>query len=276
MFYTKVIRSPLLLTMAIKLYIITLLQSRKLFSFWLLLNHYTAVFLNFYRGAAPVHLSGECYVLDHILARSGSTDSPLFIDCGANKGAYTDLVLKYFQNNATLYLFEPTPRLHTYLKSKYFRYPNVTIYNVALSSSTGEQLLRIDPSGDQLNSLCPVASTPQLDDQYLFTAVNAVSLDDFCIQNNTSRIRLLKIDVEGAEPDVLSGAKRIITSRAVDYIQLEYSSSSISKMSFKGLLECYGDIYNFYIVCSDGLKLISTYSSCFEAADCMILLLELV
>ena len=92
--------------------LLRLLQSRRLFPLWLKLNHYSCVFLNFYRGAAPVNLSGESYIIQYVSSSKRRHDSPaIIIDVGANRDEYSDLVLHYFDDTIKVFLFEPTHSL---------------------------------------------------------------------------------------------------------------------------------------------------------------------
>jgi hypothetical protein len=50
-----------------------------------------------------------------------------------------------------------------------------------------------------------------------------VTLDGYAETAGLERIALLKIDVEGAEPDVISGAAGLLRRRAVDAIIFEVS-----------------------------------------------------
>ena len=256
--------------------LLRLLQSRRLFPLWLKLNHYSCVFLNFYRGAAPVNLSGESYIIQYVSSSKRRHDSPaIIIDVGANRGKYSDLVLHYFDDTIKVFLFEPTPILCKELTSKFLRYPNVSVYECALAASRGQQLFSLNKGGSQLNSLLPPEDHDNQTKDSSTILVKTQSFDAFCEDNQIANVLLLKIDVEGYEPDVLEGSKNIIRSRSVDFIQLEYSNKTITKMSFESLFNSYSDLYHFYILCSDGLRKISSYDSAFESAECMLLLLEL-
>ena len=63
----------------------------------------------------------------------------VFVDIGANKGKYTDEILKRFPN-AKGYLFEPNIILFKFLKRKY-KNKNIIIFNKALSNKIGFEKL---------------------------------------------------------------------------------------------------------------------------------------
>lgn len=49
-------------------------------------------------------------------------------------------------------------------------------------------------------------------------ASNSISIDTFCDKNQIDRIHFIKMDVEGAEPDVLRGAKKLIKEGRIEKI----------------------------------------------------------
>ena len=60
--------------------------------------------------------------------------------------------------------------------------------------------------------------------------VAAVTLDEYCAANGVESIDLLKIDVEGAELDVLQGAQRLLEDRRVGSILFEVSLPQIESL----------------------------------------------
>lgn len=61
-------------------------------------------------------------------------------------------------------------------------------------------------------------------------SVPCVSLDDFCAERGISRIALLKIDIEGAEPEAFAGAEGLLTSHAIERIVFEISIPPLEGM----------------------------------------------
>jgi hypothetical protein len=62
--------------------------------------------------------------------------------------------------------------------------------------------------------------------------VPVVSLDFYCEQLGIGRIDFLKIDVEGMEPFVLKGAKRLLCNRLVHSILIEICPANLSEAGF--------------------------------------------
>ena len=70
-------------------------------------------------------------------------DVKLFIDVGAHKGTYSDLILKNYKN-CKVHMFEPQKNIYNYIKKKYKKKKNITIYNNALSNTKSIKVLNIN------------------------------------------------------------------------------------------------------------------------------------
>ena len=131
------------------------------------------------------------------------TETSNCVDVGSHKGE----LLKEMRTLAPKgkhYAFEPIPELFKDLKSKYNG--NTTVYNVALSDEKGTssfQHIVSKPaySGMKLRSLDHNATVEEIQ-------VKTEMLDN--IVQDASSIDLIKIDVEGAELQVLKGAKKVL------------------------------------------------------------------
>jgi FkbM family methyltransferase len=79
------------------------------------------------------------------------------------------------------------------------RFNNVRIHDCAVANVTGP--LRFAPGGNR--------TTGHLDDAGTLT-VDAVALDEFVFGRGNPAPQVIKIDVEGAERQVLEGARRLL------------------------------------------------------------------
>ena len=61
------------------------------------------------------------------------------------------------------------------------------------------------------------------------TYVETNTIDNFCKINDIKHIDILKIDTEGYEEKVISGAKRMLKNQKIDIIQIELTHSDIYK-----------------------------------------------
>jgi FkbM family methyltransferase len=64
--------------------------------------------------------------------------------------------------------------------------------------------------------------------------VPAISIDDYCSQHGIGQIDLLKVDVEGAELEVLRGAQRMLGEGRVPCVLFEVSEAMLEGMGHSG------------------------------------------
>jgi len=133
---------------------------------------------------------------------SGSINT--FVDVGANLGLYTWAFLSRIPNGQVIAV-EPDPASLKLLRNTADRWGrSVEVHPVALFKEEGIRNLSVDRTGGHRSSL--VASNHG--EEFL---VHTCRLDDIVGERS---VGLVKIDVEGAEMDVLSGAQQTIqTSR---------------------------------------------------------------
>ncbi|WP_349817336.1 FkbM family methyltransferase [Bradyrhizobium sp. SSBR45G] len=124
-------------------------------------------------------------------------------DIGANKGSFVYWLSRWSAPGRTI-AFEPQPDLADGLSrlSQTFSMKNVVVERAAAYSSSGTKEFFI-PLGHQ-----PAASLIKQMDLSNEIRVNTIALDDYFSERET--ISAIKIDVEGAELDVLLGAQRTL------------------------------------------------------------------
>jgi FkbM family methyltransferase len=148
-------------------------------------------------GPADIRVINEvwiagCYAFPRLIPRDGWR----VIDLGANKGIYAAWVLQ--QADALVTCYEPDPGNYTCLVANVGR--RVQHFNVAVGSSTGTVTLYQVPHSGALSSIVP----GRLQRRGTDTIPVEVPLVSFAgVTQDVGRIDLLKIDVEGAEYDIL-------------------------------------------------------------------------
>lgn len=150
-------------------------------------------------------------------------------DVGANIGLYTLLFAKCAGPGGRVHAFEPEPRNFRRLQINLALngFDNVTANPAAVFSQSQSVTLHVYPSAYHAWHSLERAAMPHPDragevigpEQDL--DVRATSLDDYCAEQNITRIDYLKIDVEGGELGVLRGAGRLLAERAIGVIQFE-------------------------------------------------------
>ena len=199
------------------------------------------------------------YAAERIASR-GKCEQPVVFDVGANVGKYTALALSVFAN-PRLFCFEPSHTAFSVLQQR-FGSPergSISMHRLALSDSHGQACLHANHAGSGLASLYKrdlrFAGIP-----FEFSEpVKATTLDIFCDVFNIDKIQYLKLDVEGAELSVLSGARRLLQSRRIEFIQFEFGGTDIDSRTFFRDFWNILQGYNIYRMMSKGLGLIESY-----------------
>lgn len=117
-------------------------------------------------------------------------------------------------------VFEPSPtnresiRIHHRIRSV----ENAEVVASAVGDACGEATLYLK-KGSGHHALDEVGASPTVDR----ITVPITTLDAFAEAHGVDRVRLLKIDVEGYEPEVLRGADRLLRERRVELVLFEYS-----------------------------------------------------
>jgi FkbM family methyltransferase len=170
-------------------------------------------------GASELYPYIEVFVDDdYALSKIVLEDDSIILDIGANIGLFSLATAGRFSN--PIYAFEPNPDAYSRLVKNVEANvaTNVKPVNNAIYSSH----CRI---GFRLEGATTTGHIHKASD----FLVEAVTLDDFCRQNSIYRVGLLKIDVEGAEIEILKGARE--TLGLTDWLVCECHSATLSKTS---------------------------------------------
>lgn len=134
---------------------------------------------------------------------SGLTSGSIAIDCGANVG---DISSRLATTGATVYAFEPNPYAFAKLQNRTSGYPNVTCWNKGVwDKNTTASLYFHEEAADNhefWSFASSIFSNKGNVDPNHSTEVELIDLTEF-IEQLGQPVDLLKIDIEGAECDVL-------------------------------------------------------------------------
>jgi FkbM family methyltransferase len=148
----------------------------------------------------------------------------VFIDVGANTGIYSLKAAKHFGGKAGVVLaLEPFPDvLATLYRSVQANgFSNVRLRNLCASDRTGTATFWMNGGKPHAFSL------HKTDAHAASFSTLAVRLDDLCAWESLERCDYLKIDAEGAESQILSGAQGIISAHR-PIIQAEVSIHAVN------------------------------------------------
>lgn len=155
------------------------------------------------------------------------------IDVGAHIGYYTLLFAKCVGPTGSVFSFEPVPRNFALLEKnvQVNNLRNVRLVNEAVFSRAAS--ITINVPEEQPN---PGSGSMKCQEGAEHYEVDATSLDDFCEESGV-RPDILKIDVEGAEYDVLVGAQQTISRcRPGLFIELHHFDGNVAAHPVPGWL----------------------------------------
>jgi len=161
---------------------------------------------------AGAFLWGEYEPVTTAVVMAVVSDGDTVVDVGANWGYFTLLAAAQCGERGRVFAFEPHPRNYDLLTKNISanRLTNVVAVQKAVSDHTGAAKLLLARSSAN-HSLCTLPPEWRLagDSAKGAMAVDAVALDDFFARSSVEP-RLIKIDIEGAEPLALAGMRRLI------------------------------------------------------------------
>lgn len=174
------------------------------------------------------HLSQPSWVYDSLQAQRRllqHVEHPVILDVGANVGQTLEKYARALPN-ARIHSIEPFPESFQRLSETATATPRAVAYQMALGAEGGEADFHVNHAYHTRNSLL---TRPENGRRYYrqgselpgTVRVSVVTLDDFCARAGIDRIHLLKLDVQGAELQVLRGGHRLLENQAIDLIFTE-------------------------------------------------------
>lgn len=154
------------------------------------------------------------------------SDGDAVVDVGANCGYFTLLAATLCGKRGRVFAFEPHPGNYDLLTKNISAngLTNVVAVQKAVSNHTGTARLLLARSPAN-HSLCTLPPERQLagDSPKEAMAVDTVALDDFFAQSSVEP-RLVKMDIEGAEPLALAGMRCMIERNPLLVLIAEFAS----------------------------------------------------
>jgi FkbM family methyltransferase len=139
-----------------------------------------------------------------------------FYDVGAHVGFYTILAAQIVGPTGHICAFEPLPHNLSFLRQhvKLNNFANISIYGAAVGSREGTAHFKIEDS----------TSMGHLDENGEIL-IRLVSLDSLVERGEIPVANMIKIDVEGAEYEVLQGAKKLLTEYPIKIFLATHSNA---------------------------------------------------
>jgi len=151
-------------------------------------------------------------------------------DVGANVGELT-LLFSRFAGGEHVHAFEASraafEKLEIVCRTANRR--GVTLNHLALADKKGA--IRLNIYDDEFLSFNTQAARPLKDygldiEPVEVEEVSAATIDDYCEENRIESVDLLKIDVEGAELQVMRGARKLLAARRVKCLTFEFGQTT--------------------------------------------------
>ena len=149
-----------------------------------------------------------------------------FVDVGASFGWYTALASTIVGPRGRVFAFEPSPLASGVIDNTITenQLRNVTLVRAAVGMSSGHERLFM-PVDDAVHSPSAFASDPS----FVPLQVPLISLDGYEPFSDGVTIKLIKIDVEGYELNVIRGMRELVRKGMVKNIFLEFNSGWLKR-----------------------------------------------
>ena len=154
----------------------------------------------------------------------------IVIDCGAHIGNITQ---RLFKSGATIYCFEPNPYAFKVLQDRFSNIENVHCIQRGVSDKNGRMKLYLHENSDEDkvhwstgSSLLPFKGNININN---YVDVEVIDLCEF-IESLNNRVRILKMDVEGAECPIIEKIIINETIYKIDYVFVETHEHKIPEL----------------------------------------------
>ena len=154
------------------------------------------------------------------------------VDAGANIGYMTGLMALRVGPRGRALAFEPHPvlfeslRYNASLIADHAAVCRPELYDIALSDRNGKAALQVDNDWERHHGIAHLADQSQRSNDVMTFDVQTRRLDDI---EGVEEIAVLKLDVEGHEANVLSGASRLLAAGKIRTVIYEERAGMAGK-----------------------------------------------
>ncbi|MEO2033968.1 MAG: FkbM family methyltransferase [Planctomycetaceae bacterium] len=138
-------------------------------------------------------------------------DGSIIYDIGANAGYFSLLAAHLHQPGGQVVAFEPVPSIVSDLRAMLIANDlsdRVHACQLALSDTAG-RIKMYTPASAETGVICSAVRHSDVDEDSVID-VDVTTLDHFIFSDRNPAPEVIKLDVEGAEASVLSGARRVL------------------------------------------------------------------
>jgi FkbM family methyltransferase len=221
------------------------------------------------KGSGAWSTRNEAKALSHFIEIK-SLRNVFAIDAGANLGNWSQEILELYPS-AVIAAFEPSKEAYRKLSNRFLNHRSIYCENLALGKRCEKVKLFSDQSGSGLGSFTK-RRVEHFDINFDHEEeVEVITLDSWIDNLKIDFIpNILKMDVEGHELDILTGAKD--TLGHIEIIQFEFGGSNIdSRTYFQDFWYFFTERnYELYRITPKSPILIKNYTEkyeCFQATN---------
>lgn len=251
--------------MTIKTILSKIIRDKRFYPFWVLLNRFCLYGMNYEVSSGYADYSGELFVIRALKKYIFKSKDPVVFDVGANIGDWSKFVIDEYNGlDYKLYMFEPSKSTFKKLTSNIKESDKTKFFKMALGDAGGETTIYYDYSMQGSASI--------LNDQNfnLSEDIRIETVDNFCKKESILKINFLKMDVQGYEFNVLTGAKEMIDAHNIDFIQFEFDSPNIeNRIYFKDFYRLLSNEFILYKILFNGFVEIKEYHYRLETFMCL-------
>lgn len=171
-------------------------------------------------------IDGELSLQDWVVCHFHGTDDLTVWDVGANLGDWSSSIAQKLSGRrakSRIFAFEPAPSQRAHL-SALNTPPGIEFEVLDLALGANKGSVRFEVTGAKTGSSAIMTSEGMREPQSTEIFVDVSTVDEMMDVLSVERISLLKIDTEGNDHNVLLGAEKALSRKAVDVIQFEYGS----------------------------------------------------
>ena len=186
-----------------------------------------------------------CGVAQDISLRFPNYRFKTILDVGANTGQSALYYISEYPS-AVIYCFEPIKESYEQLLRNVDNKNQVLCFNLAFGDLSGKGSM-ISNGTSTMNRLIN-EEIESFGNTQKIESVNISTVDEFCNANLINNISYLKIDTEGGELNVLKGSKNILSTKIVDFVEVEAGMNPNNKYHVPlEVLKKFLESHNYFI-----------------------------
>lgn len=169
------------------------------------------------------------------------SQDPVVVEAGTYDGKDT-AQLSALLPSAYIFTFEPVPELFQKSSANLSAFPNIKIFNLALSNTTGQATMYLSEKKSKPGQVSQSSSLLKPADHLIYapliefnceTIVSTTTLDDWARHNDIKKIDLLKLDIQGNELDVMMASPDIFQSVKAILTEVEFTEAYKGQYQFE-------------------------------------------